>query len=196
MFFFLKYLSKFSQKTGVYYIDSTFLQVCKNQRIAKHKVFKGIAEPGMSSTGWFFGFKLHIICNNFGEIVSLQITKGNKSDVYQVFNLAEDLQGFLFGDKGYLSKEIEEKLANLDLNLITKCRKNMKARKISATTNKLLYKRAIIETIFGKMKDFGHLVWTKYRSMTNYFINVFSCVAFYQLNAAKPRINLNRLEVA
>lgn len=196
IFFFLKYLAKNAEKTGVYYIDSTFLQVCKNQRIYKHKVFTGIAQRGKSSTGWFFGFKLHIICNNFGEIVSLKITKGNKSDVSQVFDLAKHLQGFLFGDKGYLSKEIEEKLLKNGLNLVTKCRKNMKEKPISKTTKKLLYKRGIIETVFGKMKDFGHLVWTKYRSCTGYFLNVFSCIAFYQLNPRKPRVNLNRLEMA
>jgi len=80
MICFLKHLTLLSKKTGIYYIDSTFMEVCKNQRIYKHKVCKGLAERGMSSTGWFFGFKLHIICNNFGEIVSFKITKGNTTN--------------------------------------------------------------------------------------------------------------------
>lgn len=193
MIFFLKYLVSFSKKTGIYYIDSTFLQVCKNQRIYKHKVCKGLAERGMSSTGWFFGFKWHIICNNFGEIVSFKITKGNTSDISQVQDLTSNLEGFLFGDKGYLSKNLEESLLKRGLNIITKCRKNMKEKSISKTNKYLLYRRGIIETIFGKMKDFGHLVHTKYRSITGFFLNILSSVICYQCNPKKPSVNVNRL---
>ena len=48
--------------TGISFVDSTPLRVCKNQRIHIHKVFKGIAQRGKSSMGWFFGFKLHLVC--------------------------------------------------------------------------------------------------------------------------------------
>lgn len=72
---FLRFLTeKTSQKTDVYYIDSTFLEVCKNQRIYRHKTFKGLAARGVSSCGWFYGFKLHLITNHLGEIVSFAIT--------------------------------------------------------------------------------------------------------------------------
>ena len=49
--------------TGISFVDSTPLRVCKNQRIHIHKVFKDIAQRGKCSMGWFFGFKLHLICN-------------------------------------------------------------------------------------------------------------------------------------
>ncbi|WP_339041942.1 transposase [Candidatus Lariskella endosymbiont of Hedychridium roseum] len=58
-------------KTGKYYIDSTKLEVCHNMRIRRHKVFKDIAKRGKTSTGWFFGFKLHIIMNDCGEIINI-----------------------------------------------------------------------------------------------------------------------------
>ncbi len=98
---------------------------------------------------------MHLICNNFDKIIELKITKSNKSDVSQVSDLAKNLQDFLLGGKKYLSKKIEEKLTNLSLNLITKCRKNTKEKKISPTNKILLHRRGIIETIFGKINDLG-----------------------------------------
>jgi len=53
--------------TGIGFVDSTPLRVCRNQRIHIHKVFKGIAQRGKCSMGWFFGFKLHLICNEKGN---------------------------------------------------------------------------------------------------------------------------------
>ena len=55
------------------YIDSTKLVVCHNRRIRRNKVFKGLAARGKSSMGWFYGFKLHIIVNEYGQIVSFFI---------------------------------------------------------------------------------------------------------------------------
>ena len=53
--------------TGIAYVDSTPLRVCKHPRILIHKTFKGIAERGKCSMGWFFGFKLHLIINDRGR---------------------------------------------------------------------------------------------------------------------------------
>lgn len=56
--------------TGISFVDSTPLRVCKNQRIHIHKTFKGIAQIGKCSMGWLFGFKLHLICNEKGELLN------------------------------------------------------------------------------------------------------------------------------
>ena len=49
--------------TGISFVDSTPpLRVCKNQRIHMHKTFKGIAQRGKCSMGWFFGLKLQYTC--------------------------------------------------------------------------------------------------------------------------------------
>lgn len=66
--------------TGISFMDSTTLKVCRNQRIHNHKVFKGLAERGKSSMGWFYGFKLHLVCNEKGELLSFYLTQGNVDD--------------------------------------------------------------------------------------------------------------------
>lgn len=63
--------------TGISFVDSTPLRVCRNQRIHIHKTFKGIAQRGKCSMGWFFGFKLNLICNEKGELLNFMITPGD-----------------------------------------------------------------------------------------------------------------------
>lgn len=95
-----------SEKTGMYIIDSTSLAVTKNKRIYNHKVFKELAATGKTSIGWFHGFKLHMVINHLGQIIALNITKGNESDIGQVKNLAKNLDGTIIGDKAYQSKDL------------------------------------------------------------------------------------------
>ena len=72
--------TKLGEVTGISFIDSTVLKVCHNLRIGSNKVFKDIAKRGKSSVGWFYGFKLHLIINDKGEILSFALTKGNVDD--------------------------------------------------------------------------------------------------------------------
>ena len=91
--------------TGITFIDSTKVAVCNNKRIKRNKVFKGMAEIGKSTMGWFFGFKLHLVCNDKGELLDFCITRGNVEDrnpnVMRI--LTKELFGKLYGDKGYIS---------------------------------------------------------------------------------------------
>ena len=61
---------RFGQVTGVAFIDSTPLSVCHNRRIGRHRVFAEMATRGKSSMGWFYGFKLHLIVNDQGELLA------------------------------------------------------------------------------------------------------------------------------
>jgi Transposase DDE domain len=108
--------------------------------------------------------------------------------------LSKNLQGLLFGDKGYLSARTTKDLLKKGLRLITKVRQNMKPKPISETNKFLLHKRGIVETIFGNFKDFKHLVHTKYRSVINYFTNILSALTAYMLNPNKPSICLDKIE--
>lgn len=66
--------------TGISYIDSTPVRVCKNKRIKRNKVFKDLAKIGKSTMGWFYGFKLHLIVNEKGDILNFILTQGNVDD--------------------------------------------------------------------------------------------------------------------
>ena len=92
--------------TGISFVDSTPLRVCKNQRIHIHKTFKEIAQGGICSMGWFFGFKLHLICNECGELLNFMITPGDVGDrkplKYKAF--VKFIYGKFVGDKGYIEK--------------------------------------------------------------------------------------------
>ena len=95
----------FGRCTGISFIDSTCIPVCHNKRITRNKVFRDYAERGKSTMGWYFGFKLHLICNERGELLNFMLTKANVDDRNtDVFNrLSDNVFGKLFADKGYIS---------------------------------------------------------------------------------------------
>ena len=107
-------VSLLASPTTANYVDSTKLVVCHNRRIRRHRVFRGMAARGKSSMGWFYGFKLHLIVNEHGQLVSFIVTPGNTSDTYKgtVTKLAERMVGKLFGDRGYISKDLFAALWN------------------------------------------------------------------------------------
>ena len=145
--------SKMGRKTGIYYIDSTPLPVCHNLRINRHKTFQGLVEKGKSSTGWFFGFKLHLVFNNQWEIVAMKLTPGNVHDTKPVPELTRDLMGKIFGDKGYLGKKLVHQLLERGLHLMTRVRKNMKSLPMAIHDKMLLNARGMAETIIGHIKE-------------------------------------------
>jgi hypothetical protein len=104
MMLFLK-MCCLAKSRGIHFVDSTHIKVCHNKRIDQHKVFKDVAERGYCSIGWFYGFKLHLIINDKGEILSFYLTKGNVDDRNKVMqSLTIDIFGKLFGDKAISPK--------------------------------------------------------------------------------------------
>ena len=114
--------------TGITFVDSTPIKVCHNKRIKRNKVFDGIAKVGKSTMGWFYGFKLHLVCNDKGELLSFCLTSGNVDDRDQktLKTLTKNLFGKLFGDKGYISSSLFEMLFHDGVHLVTGIKCNMK----------------------------------------------------------------------
>lgn len=178
--------------TGISFIDSTALAVCSNPRIHSHKVFAGLAARGKTSTGWFFGFKLHLVVNDRGEILQLCITPGNVDDRKPVPHLVKKLFGKLFGDKGYISQPLMQSLRELfDIQLITKLRDNMKNQLMSLSDRILLRRRAIIETIIDQLKNISQIEHSRHRSITNFFVNVLCGLIAYCRRPSKPSLGLD-----
>jgi hypothetical protein len=177
------------QCSGISFIDSTSLDVCLNPRIHSHKVFAGLAKRGKTSTGWFFGFKLHLVVNDQGELLEFCITPGNVDDRKPVPRLVKKLFGKLFGDKGYLSQSLAQTLRHLfDIQLITKLRSNMKNQLMLWTDRMLLRKRAIIETIIDQLKNISQIEHSRHRSVSNFFVNVLCGLIAYCRRPSKPSL--------
>lgn len=180
--------------TGISFVDSTPLRVCRNQRIHIHKVFKGIAQRGKCSMGWFFGFKLHLICNEKGEVLNFIITPGDVDDRKQLEYKAfvEFIYGKLVGDKGYIGKNLFQRLFVDGIQLITKLKSNMKGALMSVSDKLLLRKRAIIETVNDELKNIAQVEHSRHRSFENFIVNMLGAIAAYCVFPKKPCIHVQR----
>lgn len=180
------------QSSGINFIDSTHIKVCHNRRIHNHKVLKGLAERGQCSIGWFYGFKLHLIINDKGEILAFYLTKGNVDDrnVKLMTSMTEHIFGKLFGDKGYISKALAELLWGNGIQMITKPRKNMKGFNISQADNILLRKRSIIQCVNDELKNICKLQHTRHRSINNFLINIMGTLCAFSFFPKKPSLNI------
>jgi hypothetical protein len=177
--------------TGISFIDSFPLKVCHNRRISSHKTFAKYAKRGKTSVGWFYGFKLHLVINDLGEIIAFCITSGNVADNNKkvLLTLTKDLVGKLVGDKGYIvNPELFKKLFLDGIHLITKLKKNMENKLIPLADKLLLKKRSIIETVGGIMKEDLGLEHTQHRSAWGFLENIISTLIAYSFRKQKPSI--------
>lgn len=180
---------KSGAETGMYYIDSTTLKVCRNQRIHRHKVFNKVASKGKSSMGWFFGFKLHLVINHKGEIMSFCLTPGNIDDRKPMETLFKNLKGTACGDKGYISKSKAQTLFENGLNFVTKTKANMKKIVRSNFEKYLLAQRSIVETVIEQLKSICLIEHSRHRKPDNFLANTLSALIAYTIKPRKPSIN-------
>jgi hypothetical protein len=177
--------------TGISFIDSTPIRVCRNKRIFNHKVFDGIATRGKSTMGYFFGFKLHIVINELGQIIDFQITQANVDDRTPVKeNLLKRIWGKLYGDKGYVGKNLGELLFSNGIHLISGIRRNMKNTLMSLYDKVMLRKRSIIETINDQLKNICMIEHSRHRSFHNFINNLLAGIIAYSFLPKKPLVKM------
>jgi hypothetical protein len=177
--------------TGISFIDSTPIIVCHNKRINSHRVFRNLAKRGKNSVGWFYGFKLHIIINEHGELLAFKVTPGNTDDRKAVPDMTDGLSGKLFGDRGYISQALFEELTGKGVQLITKVRKNMKNKLMPLSDKILLRKRTLIETVNDQLKNISQIEHTRHRSIANFTVNLISGLIAYTWQPKKPSLNIS-----
>lgn len=176
--------------TGVSFIDSTPIKVCDNHRIRQHKVFDGLAKRGKSSMGWFYGFKLHLIINECGEIISFCLTSGNVDDRNQdvIEKLTKEIAGKLFADRGYISAKLFKNLYKKNITLVTRLKKNMKNKLVNYYDMLTLRKRSVIESVNDFLKNICQIEHSRHRSATNFLVNLLSGLAAYSFLPKKPSV--------
>ncbi|MDR2469528.1 MAG: IS982 family transposase, partial [Tannerella sp.] len=183
----------FGKCTGITFVDSTKIAVCHNKRIFNHKTFRGLAMRGKSTMGWFYGFKLHFVCNDKGEIISFFFSPGNTDDrAVEVFHmLKKKLFGKLFGDKGYISASLFEMLFNDGIHIVTGIKSHMKNRLMTLRDKVLLRKRSVIETINDELKNICDIEHSRHRSIHNFFMNLIAALGAYCFFDKKPAIKFD-----
>ena len=183
--------TRFGECTGISFVDATTLAVCHNLRIPQHQVFWDSARRGHTSMGWFYGFKLHLVINDRGELLGCYLTPGNTDDRQPVPQMVKDLWGKLFGDKGYISQPLTALLMSHDLQLVTKIKKKMKNRLLSVSDKLLLRKRSLIETVVDQLKNISQVEHTRHRSLWNFLGNVAAGLIAYTWREKKPSLNID-----
>ena len=179
--------------TGISFVDSTPLRVCRNQRILVHKTFEGLATRGKCSMGWFFGFKLHLVINDKGEILNFMFSPANVDDrePLKQGNFQRDIKGKLCADKGYIGQALFENLFLNGIQLLTRVKNNMRNSLMSVEDKILLRKRALIETVNDELKNIAQIEHSRHRSFNNFIANALSAIAAYCFFEKKPAIDVN-----
>jgi hypothetical protein len=182
--------ARFVKCSGISFVDSTPVKVCDNHRIRTNRVFSEYAKRGKSSMGWFYGFKLHLIINEQGEILSFCLTSGNVDDRNEAVmdSLTKEIFGKLFADRGYISQELFEKLLKKDITLVTRAKKNMKNKLMNLYDRLMLRKRTVIESVNDFLKNICEIEHSRHRSITNFLVNLLSALAAYSFLPKKPSI--------
>jgi hypothetical protein len=184
------------EETGIYFADASKLAVCHNCRIHRHTVFAGLAARGKTSTGWFYGLKLHLVINHKGQIMAVKITPGNTADSAVLDEISQRLSGKLYADKGYIGRELFRKLWQRGLHLITGIRRNMKNHLMPMADKLLLRKRGVIETVLDILKCSMGLEHSRHRSVVNAMVHILSCLVAYAYRPSKPSISLRAKQIA
>lgn len=174
--------------TGIGFIDSTSLKVCHNRRICSHRVFDGIARRGKTSVDWFYGFKLHLVINDRGELLNVALTPGNLDDRKPVRESIEVMRGKFVGDKGYISKKLASDLREEGIILLTKFQNKMKNRLVTLSDKLLIRKRALIESVIEQLKNICHIEHTRHRSPANCIVHLLAELIAYCHLPHKPSV--------
>ena len=187
MMLFMK-LYAFGKCTGITFVDSTMIPVCHNIRRYMNKVFTDLAKDGKGTMGWCHGFKLHLLCNDSGDIITFCLTGANVDDrderVWQVFT--KELYGKVFADRGYIKRELFESLFDQGIHLVHGIKANMKNRLMPMWDKIMLRKRYVIECVNELLKNKANIVHSRHRSVHNFIMNICSALTAYCFFDNKP----------
>ena len=176
--------------SGIYYADSKKVVVCHNRRIHSNKVFKGIADRGHCSVGFFYGFKLHLVIDHLGKLVKFKFTKASMADNNKdhMLSFFAGIAGKMYADKGYINQTAWSELMNNGLQIFTKIKKNMKNKLMTLEDKLLLSKRGVIESAFNLMITQCDLEHSRHRSFVNAFVAMLASLIAYSYLDHLPTI--------
>ena len=177
--------------TGISFIDSTPIEVCHPCRSKSHRVFEGLVGWSRNSVEWHYGFKLHLIISEKGELLAFKLTPGNVDDRTPVPDLTNGVFSKLFGDRGYIAQKLFETLYERGIELIKRPKKNMKPKLMRLIDKILLRKRSLIETVNDQLKNILQIEHSRHRSFWNFWVNLLAGLVAYTYLPKKPSLSLD-----
>jgi hypothetical protein len=181
--------------TGISFIDTMGIPICHNKRAKRNKVFHNLAHWGKNSIDWYYGFKLHLVINDQGEILAFKITSGNVDEGKTVPYLTKYIWGRLFGDKGYISQDLFQQLWLKNIKLITPFKKKMNNKLLELWEKLMLRKRSLIETVNDQLQNISQIVHSRHRSPINFLVNAVAGLIAYTWQDKKPKLQLEKDEI-
>ena len=187
MMLFIK-LRGFGKCSGISFADSTMIPVCHNLRRHANKVFKGVVTDGKGTMGWGHGVKLHLLCNDSGEIINSasQVRTWLTGTNWCGLSRPGNFYGKVFADRGYIKQELFESLFDRGIHLVHGLRANMKNKLMSMRDKIMLRKRSIIECINDLLKNKAGIVHSRHRSIRNFIMNICAALTAYSFFENKP----------
>ena len=195
MFLFVN-LFRVGEATGYYFADSKKLPVCDNLRIKSNRVFKGIAGRSKSSTGWFYGLKLFLVINQYGQVMNCWVTSANIADnnLDMMKRIFKFLKGMVFADKGFISQKAFEFFYQEGLKIVTTIRSNMKNKLMPMLEKVLRKKRGVIESVNDLLMTLCDIDHTRHRNPINALTHTLSGVAAYTYLDKLPSIMAKKFD--
>lgn len=169
----------------------------RQAQVALHLLlFLQTCAQGKCTMGWFYGFKLHLVINDKGEIIQWMLTPGNVDDREPLKDrdFTRKLFGKLFADRGYISQDLFEMLFVDDVHLVTKIWKNMKNSLMNLYDKIMLRKRSVVETVNDELKNVCQIEHTRHRSIDNFTTNLLAGLIAYNLMPKKPEMNIEIID--
>lgn len=189
---FMHVFKQFTPQLSPKFADATKLEVCRIKREFTHKVVKEYASKSKSTMGWFYGFKLHIICNELMQILGLKITTATLDDRKGLAMIWNDIFGMIVADAGYVGANWMTKAKNLGKHLFTCVRANMK-KLMTSIQHQLVKMRQCVETVFSVLKLRFGLETSLPRSPLGYFAHYVWCLTAYQFKKFMEFVSVKRL---
>ena len=130
--------------------------------------------------GWYYGFKLHLVCDIHGQVLAWRITTAVVDDRKGLALVWEELTGMIVADAGYLGSNWQSAAVDLHLTLMTGVKKIMK-KLMSRWQHVLLKARQIVESVFSVLKFRLGMDSSLPRSEMGFFAHYIWCLTAYQL---------------
>ena len=161
--------------------DLTAIAVCHVARAGQHRTFREWARKSKNGMGWWYGFKLHVQCDEAGRLCAFALTTATVDDRKLLEPLTRWLKdGIVVGDGGYLSQAKAQELAARGVYLLTPTRKNMR-HLASQFQLACLQLRHRVEELFEFMKCAFGAVRTTHRAAHALPIHLLGCLLAYSL---------------